>query len=94
MAAVEEHHRLEDERVTRTKKINKDYESDLLCQIDHQKTNKDALKMEELREYNEGLKTEAEYQQRLKNVLSSATYASKTHPMRKTQLKITGQKLG
>nr|XP_004226085.1 cilia- and flagella-associated protein 53 [Ciona intestinalis] len=93
MAAVEEHNKLEDERVQRTKMINKNYESDLLAQIDHQKSKKDERKMEELREYNEGLQTEAKYQQRLKNVLSSATSERKTHPMRRPQFEVTGQKM-
>lgn len=48
--------------------INKQYESDLLSQIEHSQTNRNAQKDEELREYEEGLKTEARYQDRLKNV--------------------------
>nr|CAB3228135.1 coiled-coil domain-containing protein 11-like [Phallusia mammillata] len=96
--AIEEHHKMEEERITRTKMINKQYESDLLCQIEHEHSNKNAKKDEELREYEEGLKTEARYQERLKNVLSSASAHQKTHPMRRQptqspQFQVVGNQL-
>ena len=50
----------------RTKATNKQYQSDLLAQLEHQQETKMSKKKEELREYKEGLQTEAEYQAKLK----------------------------
>ncbi|XP_076801276.1 cilia- and flagella-associated protein 53-like isoform X1 [Clavelina lepadiformis] len=93
--AIEEHNKLEDERIARTKAINKNYESDLMAQIEHQRGIKDAHIQEDLRQYEEGLRTEAEYQEKLKAVLSEASSHTRTHPMRRQQpqFEVVGNKL-
>ncbi|XP_039257804.1 cilia- and flagella-associated protein 53-like [Styela clava] len=94
--AIEEHNRLEDERVARTKAINKKYESDLLGQIGHQKELREQKFDEELREYQDSLKTEAAYQARLKKVLTSPDTHDRIHPSRRPKvasLSVTGTKL-
>jgi len=93
--AIEEHNKLEDERIKRTKMVNKNYESDLLAQINHQQEQKNLVAQEEQLEYEDGLKTEALYQERLKQVLSSPSSHTKTHPLRRQkpslpQLGVTG----
>ena len=48
--------------------VNKNYESDLLAQINHQQEQRNLAAQEEQLEYEDGLKTEALYQERLKQV--------------------------
>jgi hypothetical protein len=93
--AIEEHNKLEEERILRTKAINKNYESDLLSQIGHQQSQRDIAAQEQQREYEDGLKTEALYQERLKQVLSSPSSHTKIHPQRrgKPQFEIVGSQM-
>merc|ERR1712025_642551 len=94
--AIEEHNKLEDERIQRTKMVNKNYESDLLAQISHQHDQKNLAAQEQQLEYEDGLKTEALYQERLKQVLSSPSSHTRTHPLRRQQqpqFQIVGSKM-
>ena len=54
--------------VCRVKQVNKNYESDLLAQMEHLKSLKVAEKEEERHQHEEGLKSEAAYQRKLKQV--------------------------
>lgn len=94
--AIEEHNKLEDERIQRTKMVNKNYESDLLAQISHQQDQRNLAAQEEQLEYEDGLKTEALYQERLKQVLGSPSAHTKTHPLRRQkqpQFELVGSKM-
>ena len=50
------------------KLINKKHESDLLAQIKHIEAGREAEKMEKVREFEEGIKEENRYQEKIKKV--------------------------
>jgi len=57
-----------DSFIFRVKQTNKNYESDLLAQMEHLNSLKMAEKEEEKRQHEEGMKTEAAYQEKLRQV--------------------------
>ena len=50
------------------KLINKKHESDLLAQIKHIEAGREAEKMEKVREFEEGIKEENRYQEKIQKV--------------------------
>lgn len=93
LAAMEEHRRLEEEKRARVFHENKQYEQDLLQQVNFRLRMEEHEKDEDYREYLKGLETEAEYQAKLKEALARPNI-DKLHPFRKAHMtKQAGQKL-
>lgn len=84
-AAMEEHKRLEDEKQAAILAANKNYEQNLLGQMEYTNRQQEQAKDEEYREYLHGLETEAEYQAKLKEALARPVI-DKAHPVRRQHM--------
>lgn len=85
LAAMEEHKRLEDDKKSQVLMDNKQYEHDLMEQVNFKLRMQEQEKDEEYREYLKGLETEAEYQAKLKEALARPNI-DKVHPFRKAHM--------
>lgn len=93
LAAMDEHRRLEEEKKQRVLQENKQYEQDLLDQVNFRLRMEEHEKDEDYREYLRGLETEAEYQAKLKEALARPNI-DKLHPFRKAHMtKMAGQSM-
>ncbi|XP_038077706.1 cilia- and flagella-associated protein 53-like [Patiria miniata] len=84
-AAMDEHKRLEEEKLAGIRRENLAYQDDLLGQLDYTRRQHEMDKDEEHREYLKGLEAEAEYQAKLKEALARPVI-DKMHPMRRAHM--------
>ncbi|XP_071794477.1 cilia- and flagella-associated protein 53-like [Asterias amurensis] len=84
-AAMDEHNRLEKEKLASIRRENLAYQDNLLGQIDYTRRQKEVGQDEEHREYLKGMEAEAEYQAKLKEALARPII-DKMHPMRRAHM--------
>ena len=84
-AAMDEHNRLEEEKLASIRRENLAYQDNLLGQIDYTRRQKEVGQDEEHREYLKGMEAEAEYQAKLKEALARPII-DKMHPMRRAHM--------
>jgi len=84
-AAMDEHKRLEEDKLAGIRKENLSYQDDLLGQLDYTRRQHEIEKDEDHREYLKGLDQEAEYQAKLKEALARPII-DKMHPMRRAHM--------